>query len=461
MTTSLKTYTVTRNACKLCAPLGASMAFKGIQGCVPIIHGSQGCSTYVRRYMISHFREPIDIASTNFTEESTIFGGGPNLKTALANVSGQYKPIHIGISTTCLSETIGDDVPQILKEYSKANPEFSEIGLAHASTPSYCGSHVDGFHQAVVSVINQLATESEKNEKLILLPGMLSPADYRYIREIFEVMGQEIIILPDLCDTLDNAHWNDYKRIPDGGTTPEELSQVGGAKAYLQFGDVLNKGMLAHTVKRKNIPSPGSSLEDRYGMAGETVSFPMGVNATDRFFDTVKQLTGKEMPTKYAMERGRLIDAYTDGHKYVFGQRAIIYGEEDFVIGMTEFLSEIGVEPIVVATGGKSRQFIDIIKNKLQASHEPKIMIGADFEEIEEASRGMTPDFMIGHSKGYYISNQHKIPLIRVGFPIHDRLGGQRVLHVGYEGAHRLFENIVNSLLEYKQNANPIGYKYL
>jgi len=461
MTTSLKTYTATRNACKLCAPLGASMAFKGIQGCVPIIHGSQGCSTYVRRYMISHFREPIDIASTNFTEESTIFGGGPNLKTALANVSEQYKPTHIGISTTCLSETIGDDVPQILKEYRKINPELSEIGLAHASTPSYCGSHVDGFHQAVVSVINQLATATTKNEKLVVLPGMLSPADYRYIREIFEVMGQEIIMLPDLCDTLDNAHWNDYKRIPDGGTTPEELSQVGGAKAYLQFGDVLNKGMLANTVKQKNIPSPGSSLEDRYGMEGKTVSFPMGVNATDRFFDAVKELTGKEMPKKYAVERGRLIDAYTDGHKYVFGQRAIVYGEEDFVIGMTEFLSEIGVEPVLVATGGKSKSFIDIIKSKLQLDHDPKIMIGADFEEIEEASKGMEPDFMIGHSKGYYISNKHKVPLIRVGFPIHDRLGGQRVLHVGYEGAHRLFENIVNSLLEYKQNANPIGYKYL
>ena len=33
----------TRNACKLCAPLGASVVFKGIKGGVPMIHGSQGC----------------------------------------------------------------------------------------------------------------------------------------------------------------------------------------------------------------------------------------------------------------------------------------------------------------------------------------------------------------------------------------------------------------------------------
>lgn len=455
-----KEYTATRNACKLCAPLGASMAFKGIQGCVPIIHGSQGCSTYVRRYMISHFREPVDIASSNFSEHSTIFGGGSNLKLALLNVGNQYKPTHIGISTTCLSETIGDDVPQIINEFREKNPELSDMGIAHASTPSYCGSHVDGFHQAVVSVINDLSDNVESNHKIVLLPGMLSPADYRYLKEIFDVMGQEVIVLPDLSETLDNAHWNDYKRIPDGGTSPQDLLEVGGAMSYLQLGDVLNGGMDAYTVKRKNIASPATALEKKYDMKGEAVTFPMGINATDRFFKAIKKLTGKEMPAKYAMERGRLIDAYTDGHKYVFGKKAVVYGEEDFVIGMTEFLSEIGIEPILLATGGKSNVFEDIIKTKLEAGHEPKIMTGADFEQIEELCQGMDADIMIGHSKGYYISQKHNIPLIRVGFPIHDRLGGQRVLHVGYEGAHRLFEQIANALLEYKQNSNPIGYKY-
>ena len=62
------------NPCKLCTPLGACLAFKGIAGTVPLLHGSQGCATYIRRYLISHFREPIDIASTNFSEDSAVFG---------------------------------------------------------------------------------------------------------------------------------------------------------------------------------------------------------------------------------------------------------------------------------------------------------------------------------------------------------------------------------------------------
>ena len=69
----------TRNACKLCAPLGACVVFSGLEGCVPFLHGSQGCATYIRRYLISHFREPVDIGSSSFSEEETVFGGAKNL----------------------------------------------------------------------------------------------------------------------------------------------------------------------------------------------------------------------------------------------------------------------------------------------------------------------------------------------------------------------------------------------
>jgi len=43
---------------------------QGIAGTVPFLHGSQGCATYIRRYLISHFREPMDIAASNFAEHA-------------------------------------------------------------------------------------------------------------------------------------------------------------------------------------------------------------------------------------------------------------------------------------------------------------------------------------------------------------------------------------------------------
>jgi nitrogenase molybdenum-iron protein NifN len=50
---------------------------------------------------------------------------------------------------------------------------------------------------------------------------------------------------------------------------------------------------------------------------------------------------------------------------------------------------------------------------------------------------------------------------VRVGFPIHDRFGGQRMLHVGYRGTQELFDRLVNTILERKQEDSAVGYGYL
>jgi len=80
------------NPCKMCMPMGAVSAFSGIRGCMSILHGSQGCSTYIRRHMATHFNEPIDIASSSLSEHGTVFGGEENLMKGLRNLISQYHP---------------------------------------------------------------------------------------------------------------------------------------------------------------------------------------------------------------------------------------------------------------------------------------------------------------------------------------------------------------------------------
>ena len=79
---------------------------RGIAGALPFLHGSQGCATYMRRYLISHFREPMDIATSGFSEASTIFGGGANLRQGLGNVTSQYHP---ALDRNCDHLPDGDD----------------------------------------------------------------------------------------------------------------------------------------------------------------------------------------------------------------------------------------------------------------------------------------------------------------------------------------------------------------
>jgi len=457
-----KKFTATRNACKLCAPLGASVAFKGIKGCVPLIHGSQGCSTYIRRYLISHYKEPIDIASSNFSEETPIFGGGPNFSLAVSNVITQYRPEMVGVCTTCLSETIGDDVEAFIKNYKSENADEKLPAILNASTPSYQGTHMDGFHEAVAAIVKNLAGGGKTSSKVNIFPGFVSPADLRYLKELFIDFGVEYIMVPDYSKTLDNPTWKEYMRIPDGGTTLEEIEETGRAVASIEFGKVLNKGNLAGRVKVGNLNQSASEfLKKRFDVPLFNLNMPIGIRLTDAFMEVMEKISGRSMPEKMEEERGRLIDLYADGHKYVFGKRVVVYGEEDFLIGMVSFLSEIGIKPVLVATGGNSGFLKKQIAEVMEGDELPMVKSGIDFEEMADIAGDLQPDLVIGNSKGYYIARELKIPIIRVGFPIHDRIGGQNILHLGYNGATRLFETIVNALIEYKQSNSPTGYKYM
>ncbi len=446
-------YISTTNACKLCKPLGASMAFRGIEGGVPYLHGSQGCATYMRRYIISHYNEPIDIASSSLSEKHAVYGGAANLKLGLKNVTKKYNPKLIGIATTCLTETIGDDVPMIIKEYEREFGDENGPLLVNVSTPSYSGTHMEGFHAAVAAVINQLSElPVAANDSINLLPGFVSSADYRHLHEIVDDFGIKTTMLPDLSTSMDGPALLEYEKIPGGGTPLEAIRQMGGAKASIEFGRTLE-----HTR------TGGAILEEKFGMTRFQMGLPIGIGETDIFFNCLKEISGKATPDKYIQERGRLVDAYVDGHKYVFGKKAIIYGEEDIVVGLTSFLAEIGVTPILCATGGKSGLFADAIAavTKDLLPEQPKAYEGMDFFDIAEEAEKLGPDLLVGHSKGYALARKLNIPLIRVGFPIHDRIGGQRIIHLGYRGAQQLFDLVVNSLIEKKQNDSSVGYTYM
>lgn len=444
-------YTATTNACKLCKPLGASLAFRGIEGCVPFLHGSQGCATYMRRYIISHFNEPIDIASSSLGEKNAIYGGGPNLKLGLNNVTAKYKPQIIGVATTCLTETIGDDVPMLLHEYREEFGTDESPLVVNVSTPSYSGTHMEGFTAAVTAVVEQLAVEAEPNDTINLFSGFISAADIRYLKGVCKDFGVETTLIPDYSDTLDGPALDDYPLIPEGGTSLESIRNMGGAKASIELG---------WTLPEK---TGGKVLETKFKTPLHQLGAPFGIRATDTFFDLLEEVTETKLPEKYSAARGRLIDSMVDGHKYIYGKRAVIYGEEDLVVGMTGFLAEIGIQPVLCASGGKSGKFQKAIDSVLEGMEceKPLVKEDVDFYDIEHLAKELNVDLVIGHSKGYAFARRENLPIIRVGFPIHDRVGGQRILHLGYEGAQALFDLITNTVIEKKQNDSEVGYSYM
>lgn len=444
-------YVSTRNACKLCTPLGATLAFRGIEGALPFLHGSQGCATYMRRYIISHFREPMDIAASGFSEASTIFGGGENLRQGLRNVTSQYHPSLIGIATTCLTETIGEDVSLALHEYeNQPHGEDSPL-LVNVATPSYCGTHVDGFHDAVRSIVSSLAAPTESIQDLNILPGLCSAADLRYLKEIVRDFGSLASVLPDYSDTLDGPALVKYEKIPAGGTPLAQVRASGSAKASIEFGRTLQGRETA-----------AAFLEERFGVTSYRIGSPIGLRESDAFFEALEKVSCQSTPANHREERGRLIDSFVDAHKYVFGKRAVVYGEEDLVTGIVSLLTEIGIIPVLCASGGQSGKLAAAIREIAPEIDAPRVIQeDTDFQTIAEQARDLQSDLVIGNSKGQRMARELGVPLVRIGFPIHDRFGGQRILHFGYRGAQQLFDRIVNALIEHKQEASPVGYSYM
>ena len=451
MKTAQKPYTATRNSCKLCAPLGASLVFRGIKDAVTFLHGSQGCSTYIRRYLINHFREPLDIAASNFSEETAIFGGRDNLLMGLKNVCKQYGPKLIGVATTCLSETIGDDVPAILREFHLKQSSDFVPKIVYVSTPSYAGAHIDGFHAAVGAVVSTLASKQDRLRQIGIFPGLVSPADIRYLKEVMSDFGLDSVILPDYSETLDGGSWTEYQKIQRGGTSLDEIVSLGGSLGVIEFG---------HSLKKED--TAGTFLKERFSVERFSLGLPIGIRLTDLLFELLEMLSGRKMPDKYRLRRGRLVDSYVDGHKYMFEKKAVVYGDEDLVAAVASFLLEIGVVPVLCATGARTGTLGRVLRDAASLyGREISVCEGLDFEEMLEKCKGLDIDFMIGSSKGYYIAKKLGVPLVRIGFPIHDRMGAQRILHLGYEGTQQLFDRIVNAVIDKEQEASPVGYSYM
>ncbi|MHB0977054.1 MAG: nitrogenase component 1 [Candidatus Aquicultorales bacterium] len=429
-----KAYAVA-NPCKMCQPIGALFALKGMAETAILLHGSQGCATYMRRHMSGHFNEPVDVASSSLSEKEAVYGGEANLKQALRNVIKSYAPQAVAVITSCLAETIGDDVDRIVKEFIRE--ERPGVRIVHVSTPSYSGTQAEGFNAAVLSIVEQLAVKTgHASGKTLVIPGNVSPADARYLKDLFCFMGIEYTLFPDISETLDAPLPECFRPIPEGGVRLDELAATGDALAVIQCG----------------LSAAGSSaseyLESAFGVAGHLIGLPIGLGGTDGFLEALGKITGNPVPCRFVTERGRLLDAMVDAHKVLFGRKIAVYGEGDLVEALVKFVLELGMEPVVVATGGVDASFVERVDEIARRyGVQPSVLYQADFEEIHGAVRKAKPDLLLGNSDGAFIGEAEGVSLVRIGFPIHDRLGGQRRFMVGYEGAINILELMANELL--------------
>ena len=219
---------LTINPAKTCQPIGAMYAALGVHSCLPHSHGSQGCCSYHRSTLTRHYKEPVMAATSSFTEGASVFGGQANLLQAFETIFTVYNPDIVAVHTTCLSETIGDDITQIISK-AKADGKIPEGKHAiHANTPSYVGSHITGFANMAKSLVTNFAEGTGKDTKQInLLPGWVEPPDMRELKCLAHRMGVPVVMFPDTSDVLDAPQTGKHQLYPKGGATIAQIRSAG------------------------------------------------------------------------------------------------------------------------------------------------------------------------------------------------------------------------------------------
>lgn len=430
---------VTENPCHMCMPMGGVLAFKGIENSMVLVHGSQGCSTYMRLHMVGHFNEPVDIASSSLNEKGTVYGGETSLKKGLDNVGRVYQPQMIGVLTTCLAETIGEDIERISADYLKEKG-LIDTCIIPVPTPGYGGSQSEGYWLTVKNIVANLVQKTAKHSKVNIIIPSISPADIREIKRILNLMQVEYTLVPDISDTLDRPYTKTYTKIPPGGTKIQDIKEMSGAVATIQFGLTVEDDF-----------SPGKYLESQFAVPFYNLPLPIGIRNTDLFLETLQSITKNPVPQSLIEERGRLQDCMVDSHKYNMEGKSVILGEPELVYGLVSVCMENGIYPKVVATGSANKKFSQLLKPDLdKVDWEVDILNEADLMEIQDKSKGAK--IAIGHSGGKVLTEKEGLPLVRVGFPINDRVGGSRILSVCYTGTINLLDRITNTILETKLN---------
>lgn len=424
------------NPAKTCQPVGAMYAALGIHRCLPHSHGSQGCCSYHRMHLTRHYRDPIVASTSSFTEGACVFGGKSNLKNGLLNVFNIYNPDVVAINTTCLSETIGDDIGEIVR--STNVPEGKTV--IYANTPSYQGSHVTGFSNMCKAMVTHLAekTDEKKSDTVTVLPGYVEPSDMMEMKRMADLLGLKYIMYPDTSKVVATPNTGKYEMYPEGGAKVEDIKESGNSMATIALGKFSSEAA-AYELEKKCDVEPFVMKE------------PIGIKATDEFVMKMLELNGGTISKDLEYERGQLVDIMVDVHNHYHGKKVAIFGDPDIITAMTEFVIDLGMIPTVVLSGTPGKAFEKDIQKMFDEAGlaDSKVMASEDLFSFHQLIKENPVDLIIGNTYGKHIARAEGIPLVRVGWPILDRIGHGYFPIVGYRGALRIIEKISNALLEH------------
>lgn len=428
---------------KVSQPVGAALAFLGLEASMPLMHGSQGCTAFAKVFFVRHFREPIPLQTTAMDQIATVMGADENVIEALSTIASKSRPQIIGLLTTGLSETQGSDIHRLVKEFRATHPELASTAVVAVNSPDTVGCLESGYALAVEAIIDTLVPPSDQAGKRprqvnILAGSQLTPGDIEVLKDWCAAFDLQPVVLPDIGEALD-GHLIDAEFTPLtlGGTSRAVIAALGESAATLVIGDALSRAAdLLH--ERTEVPN--------YRFTGL-----MGLAACDAFTQTLAQIAGRPVPPALERQRAQLQDAMVDCHFMTGFARLALAGDPDLLAGFIPFLTGMGAEIAAAVTPIASR-VLDILPLD-------EVLVG-DLQDLEHAASRHDAQLIIANSHAAALANRLGAPLLRAGFPQYDWVGGYARTWIGYRGSRQTLFDLANLMLSRHHEIPPYRSLY-
>ena len=411
------------NPLKLSQPMGATLAFLGIKNCMPLMHGAQGCASFTKVLFTRHFNDPIAIQTTAVNDITAVIDGGEiSISEAIENITKKVTPDLVGLFTTGLTETKGDDIKGaclLLKD---------KQAIVWAHTPDFEGGLESGWSLSVQSVINQLLepNTTQNHNKVLLIPNVnLSPIEVEKIKETLELFGLEVFALPDLSDSLDGHLGVKQGSLSSGGIGVESIKKLGDAGLVITVGRSVKKcGELFFEKNPKSTHLHFDSL--------------CGLQACDDFYGKLLTCTGLTKPHASIQRwRTRLQDTLLDTHFAIGKAKVIIADEPDNAYALWTALSEAGAKVHAVIAQ----------RSDISEAFTCKVQVG-DFEDVE----ALLPSFdaIISNYHAERLAKKHHKAVLFRGFPNYEQVGIGLKNNILYEGSCALLCEFSNLMVHHE-----------
>ncbi|MGB5866621.1 MAG: nitrogenase component 1, partial [Arcobacteraceae bacterium] len=365
--------------------------------------------------------DPIAIQTTAVNDITAVIDGGDySISEAIKNITKKVKPELVGLFTTGMTETKGDDIKgatYLLKDIQK---------MTYVHTPDFEGSLESGFSKSVEAIITQLVEEKNfiNNTKAVIIPNVnLTPIEVEKIKEQVDLFGFETLALPDLSCSLDGHLGLKQGALTSGGISVDEIKELATSAIVITIGDSVQK--CGEKLIEKN--------EKITHLHFDTLS---GLIKADMFYKALMEFKNISKPSPSVIRwRKRLQDALLDTHFALGGTDVIIATEPDQILSIATTINEAGANIKYIVTPHYS--------SVLESIECENIIVG-DFDDVEKVLDDA--DILISNFHGERLCKQYKKALMLRGYPNYEAVGNQLKNDTLYEGSTYMLFEIANIL---------------